>query len=138
MRRAAIALALACGLAMPAAADTIEVLKANTLVVTAPDGGATTVLVSDNGRMNQVNARGIQATGFWSMEERGFCWTARGEAEVCIPLSADKVVGDTWQIARQPGKDGWIAEIRKGRIDLAAVAGANRAGAIMAGSDSPN
>lgn len=129
MRRVSVALMLALGLAAPAFADTLDVLKANTLVLTERDGGAITVLVSDAGRMNQVNARGMEATGIWSMTERGFCWTARGEAQVCIPLAEDKAAGDSWEIAGPTGQVIWIAEIREGRADLSALAVAMKAAA---------
>jgi hypothetical protein len=121
MRRAAIALALVLGVAAPASADTMDVLKANTLVLTAQDGGTTVLLISDTGRLQQVNARGMWAAGFWSMNERGFCWTARGESEVCIPMPADKAVGDSWEIKGPTGKVAWTAVIREGRADLEAV-----------------
>jgi hypothetical protein len=131
MRRAAIALALVLGVAAPASADTMDVLKANTLVLTAQDGGTTVLLISDTGRLQQVNARGMWAAGFWSMNERGFCWTARGESEVCIPMPADKAVGDSWEIKGPTGKVAWTAEIQEGRADLEAVGEAAKAGAAV-------
>jgi hypothetical protein len=131
MRRAAIALALVLGVAAPASADTMDVLKANTLVLTAQDGGTTVLLISDTGRLQQVNARGMWAAGFWSMNERGFCWTARGESEVCIPMPADKAVGDSWEIKGPIGKVAWTAEIQEGRADLEAVGEAAKAAAAV-------
>ena len=133
MRRAtiALALALALGVAAPAFADTVDVLKANTLVLTAQGGGTTVVLVEDGGRLEQINARGMWAAGFWSMQERGFCWTARGESEVCIPMPADKAVGDSWEIKGPTGKVAWTAEIREGRADLEVVGEAAKAGAAV-------
>ncbi len=121
MRGAAVALLIAFGVAIPAAADTIDVLKTSTLVLTAPGGGSMVLLVAEDGRMQQVNARGMWAAGFWSMQERGFCWTARGESEVCIPLPADKAVGDVWDITGPTGRVAWSAEIREGRADLKAM-----------------
>ena len=129
MRRVAIALGLAIGLSAPAVADTMDVLKANTLVLTAPGGGATVLLIGDNGKMEQVNARGMWAAGFWSMQARGFCWTARGESEVCIPMPADKAVGDSWEITGPTGKVAWTAEIREGRGDLKSAGEATEAAA---------
>jgi len=105
-------------------ADTIDVLKQNTLMLHEARGRSYTLLVSDGGAMAQVNSAGTQASGFWSMEERGFCWTARGAASLCIPMPADKDVGDSWEITGPTGKLVWTAEIVAGRTDLAAAAAA--------------
>jgi hypothetical protein len=106
-----------------AIADTLDVLKTNTLVLTAPDGGKTVVLVGADGRMEQVNARGVWAAGFWSLAGSTFCWTARGAAEVCIALPADKAVGDRWEISGPTGSIAWTGEIHAGRADLGALSG---------------
>ncbi len=135
MRRLAAAAALSLGLAAPALADTIDALKANTLVLTGPDGGVTIVLVGDDGKMEQVNSAGMWAAGFWTGGDNELCWTARGAARVCIPLPAGKGAGDSWEI-RGPGcgQAAQIAEIREGRADLDAVAAGIRRAASRQGS----
>lgn len=122
MRRIATVLALSAALAAPAQADTIGALKQNTLVLHEANGQFYTLLISDGGAMEQVNAAGTWASGNWAIEERGFCWTARGAARLCIPLPADKSVGDSWEVTGPTGKVSWTAEIVAGRADLGAAA----------------
>ena len=124
MRRLAAALVLSLGLSAPAFADTIGALKENTLLLHEESGRMYTLLISEDGRLQQVNSAGMQATGVWSIEERGFCWQARGAASLCIPLPADKGVGDTWEIRGPTGRLSWIAEIAAGRADLEAASAA--------------
>lgn len=121
IRRAATALLAALALASPAFADTIGVLKANTLVLHEADGGFYTLLISDGGEMEQVNPAGIWASGVWDIEGGKFCWQARGAAKLCIAMPADKAAGDSWDIAGPTGKVVWIAEILEGRTDLDAI-----------------
>lgn len=86
MRKLTAALILSLGLSAPAFADTIAVLKENTLLLHEESGRMYTVLVSDGGTLSQVNSAGMQATGVWAIEDRGFCWQARGAAKLCITL----------------------------------------------------
>src|ERR1700741_736693 len=102
IRKALAALALAL-VAAPAFADTVDVLKHNTLTLTDGAGGVTTVLLSDDGKMEQTDSTGAWAAGDWAMEDRGLCWTARGKARLCMPLAADKAVGDTWEVRGPTG-----------------------------------
>jgi hypothetical protein len=120
MRRAALLSAFALAAAGPAAADTLDVLKQNTLTLTDAGGGVTTVLLADEGKMEQADAAGSWAAGFWSSGQRGLCWTARGKSELCIPLAADKTVGDSWEISGPTGRVVWTARIVEGRADLRA------------------
>jgi hypothetical protein len=122
MRRLAAVLALSAALAAPAMADTTDVLKQNTLMLHEESGRSYTLLISDGGAMEQVNSAGTWASGVWSIQERGFCWTARGAASLCIPMPADKAVGDTWEVRGPTGKLSWTAEIVAGRADLGAAA----------------
>lgn len=112
---------LAASLASPAIADTIDVLKQNTLMLHEASGRSYTLLISDGGTMEQVNSAGTWASGNWAIEERGFCWTARGAARLCIPLPADRSVGDTWEVTGPTGRLAWTAEIVAGRADLGAA-----------------
>jgi hypothetical protein len=121
MRRLALILALSAGLAAPALADTIDVLKQNTLMLHEANGRSYTLLISDGGAMEQVNSAGTWASGNWAIEERGFCWTARGAARLCIPLPADKAVGDSWEVTGPTGRVVWTAEIVAGRAELGAA-----------------
>lgn len=118
MKRFAAAAILALGLALPAAADTLDELFANTLTLTDGGGRVTTILVSADGKLQQVNGSGVWAAGFWSREESRFCWTARGASQVCIPLESGKAVGDSWEIAGPTGLKVWTAEIVAGRANL--------------------
>lgn len=137
MRKLTAALILSLGLSAPAFADTIAVLKENTLLLHEESGRMYTVLVSDGGTLSQVNSAGMQATGVWAIEDRGFCWQARGAAKLCITLPADKGVGDTWEIRGPTGRLSWTAEIAAGRADLEAASAAMKSfdPANGAGSD---
>lgn len=131
MLRAAVVFALSLSAAAPAMADTISVLTVNTLVLHQEDGKIHTILIKDATELEQVNAAGVWARGVWAMEERGFCWTARGAAKLCIAMPADKDVGDTWEIRGPTGKLVWTAEIQPGRTDLNALAEGIKAAAAI-------
>jgi hypothetical protein len=112
------------GCALPAAADTISVLRENTLTLSQADGKVTTILIKDGQDLEQVNASGVWAAGFWQIDaSRGFCWTARGEATLCIKMPMDVGVGAGWDVAGPTGKIAWKAEIVAGRADLKALSG---------------
>lgn len=118
MRRLAAGLAISLGLAAPAFADTLDVLKTNTLLLHEASGRFYTLLISDDGKMEQVNSAGIWASGAWAIEDGKFCWQARGAAKLCIVMPADKGVGETWEIRGPTGQLAWTAEIREGRAKL--------------------
>jgi hypothetical protein len=118
IRRVAAAFAVSLGIAAPAFADTIDVLKKNTLLLHEASGKFYTLLVSDAGEMEQVNSAGMWASGVWAIEDGKFCWQARGAAKLCIPLPADKGVGETWEILGPTGRLSWTAEIREGRAKI--------------------
>jgi hypothetical protein len=122
MKRLLLAAAVALGAAGAAAADTLDVLVQNTLTLTDTQGGVTTVLLSEGGRFEQSNARGTWASGFWTKEKDRLCITARGEAMVCLPLQADKAVGDSWEISGPTGRLAWTAQIDEGRAKLGPAA----------------
>ena len=42
----------------------------------------------------------------------------RGEAQICMPLEADKGVGDSWEINGPTGRPVWTAAIVEGRETL--------------------
>lgn len=79
MKRLAIVSGLALALATPASADTPSVLMKNTLALTDAQGGVTTIWLSDDARMSQADAAGMQAGGVRAMEEQRLCRTARGK-----------------------------------------------------------
>lgn len=128
IRRLATGLVVALGLAAPAFADTLGTLKESTLILREESGKFYTLLISDAGKMEQVNSAGTWASGSWGTQDGKFCWTARGAATLCIPMPADKGVGDTWEIKSPVGKLVWVAEIQEGRADLTAVAEAINGG----------
>lgn len=124
LKRVLLPTALALGLALPAAADTIGVLRENTLTLTQNDGKITTILINEGSRMEQVNSAGVWAEGSWRLDpERGFCWTARGQATLCIKMPMTEGVGATWDIVSPVGQVVWKAEIVEGRADLRALSG---------------
>lgn len=136
MRRWSIAVVASLGLAAPATADTISVLKQNTLVLHEADGGFYAILLKDD-ELEQINPAGMWARGIWSVtEEGGFCWTARGASTLCIPMPADRKVGDRWEVRGPTGKLAWTAEIQPGRADLDALGrGVKAPGASKAAAD---
>lgn len=121
MRRFVLLAGMAVTLAGAAAADTLDALYKNTLTLTDTRGGVYTLLVSEDGKMEQTNSAGTWAAGFWTKTERGFCWTARGAATLCIAMPDDKGIGDTWEIRGPTGVLSWTAAIVEGRADLKAA-----------------
>lgn len=118
MRRVLLSATIALALASPASADSLDVLYRNTLTLTSAQGGVTTVLLAEDGKFEQTNARGMWAAGFWTQKDGRFCMTARGESEICFPLENQKSVGDTWEINGPTGGPVWTARIEAGRADL--------------------
>ncbi|HVY88982.1 MAG TPA: hypothetical protein VG942_08955 [Hyphomonadaceae bacterium] len=117
-KRVAILAGLALASTVPAFADTIDVLYKNTLTLTDTRGGVYTILVSEDGKMEQTNSAGAWASGAWDMDGGRFCWTARGAAKLCIPMEADKQVGGTWEIRGPTGQLSWTAAFVEGRAKL--------------------
>lgn len=124
MRRALLAIIASSCVAAPASADTIAVLRENTLLLHEAEGKVHTMLLKEGIELEQVNSSGMWARGFWAMEDGKFCWTARGASKICITMPTDMEVGDTWEIHGPTGKLMWTAEIRAGRADLRAVSAA--------------
>lgn len=126
MRSLFVCAAIGLALAGTAAADTIDVLRENTLVLHEQSGKSYSILIKEGARLEQVNSAGVWASGFWNLDaDKGFCWTARGAASLCISMPADKVVGDTWEIKGPVGQVVWTAEIQEGRADLRAISAGN-------------
>ncbi|SUS03312.1 conserved exported hypothetical protein [uncultured Defluviicoccus sp.] len=129
MKRMLVALGAALAITLPAAADTLDSLYKNTLTLTDTRGGVYTLLISEGGKMEQTNSVGTWAAGVWYKDAtKGFCWTARGAATLCIPMPADKDVGDTWEIRSPVGQLSWVAAIVEGRADLTPNGGSATAG----------
>lgn len=115
------ALVLAC--AGTAAADTIDVLRENTLVLVEQSGKSYTILIGQGARLEQVNSAGVWAEGTWRIDpdDKRFCWQASGAATLCMAMAADRQVGDTWEVRGPVGQLVWTAEIQEGRADLRAL-----------------
>lgn len=122
---ACAALALACTGA--AAADTIGVLRENTLVLHEQSGRTYTILVGEGSRIEQVNSAGMWAEGRWYInpDDKRFCWQVRGAATLCMAMPMDKGVGDAWEVRGPVGQLVWTAEIQEGRADLQALNDSN-------------
>ncbi len=130
MRNLFVCAAIALTLAGSAAADTIDVLRENTLILHEQSGKSYTILIGQGSRIEQVNSGGMWADGMWKIDAddgNRFCWQVRGAAALCIPMPMDKQVGDTWEIRGPVGQLVWTAEIREGRADLGAL-GAGKSG----------
>ena len=123
MRRFVIVSTLALLVVGAASADTLDVLVKNTLTLTDTRGGVTTVQISEGGQFEQTNPKGMWAAGFWTKEEGRLCMTARGQAQICMPLEADKGVDDSWEINGPTGRPVWTAAIVEGRETLDKAAG---------------
>ena len=121
-KRLLVLLVLAPGLAVPAAADTIDVLRENTFSLTPQDGKVTTILLKEGQDLEQVNGAGMWAAGTWALDaQRGFCWTARGQSTQCIKMPVSVAVGEGWDVLGPIGQVVWRAEIVEGRADLKAL-----------------
>ena len=126
MRKLLVCAAIAATFAGPAVADTIDVLRENTLILHEQSGRTYTILIGQGSRIEQVNSGGMWAEGSWKIDvddENRFCWQVRGAATLCIPMPMDKQVGDTWEIRGPVGQLVWTAEITEGRADLRALNG---------------
>ena len=127
MRRLLVCAAMAGALAGTAAADTISVLRENTLILHEQSGRTYTILIGQAERLEQVNSAGTWAEGFWGIDpdDKRFCWTVRGAAKLCMAMPMDKTVGDTWEVRGPVGQLVWNAEIQEGRADLQAISTGN-------------
>lgn len=128
MRSILVCAAMAVTLTATAAADTIDMLRENTLILHERSGRSYTILVGQGPRIEQVNSSGMWAEGTWKIDAddgNRFCWQVRGAATLCISMPMDKQVGDTWEIRGPVGQLVWTAEIREGRADLRALNAGN-------------
>lgn len=124
MRNLLVCAAIALAFAGTAAADTLDVLRENTLILHEQSGRSYTILVGQGSRIEQVNSGCVWAEGTWKIDaddDNRFCWQVRGAATLCIPMPMDKQVGDSWEIRGPVGQPVWTAEIREGRADLRAL-----------------
>lgn len=124
MRRLLVCAALAAAFVGSAAADTIDVLRENTLILHEQSGKTYTILIGQGSRIEEVNSAGMWAEGNWKIDAANagkFCWQVRGAATLCMAMPMDKHVGDTWEIRGPVGQLVWTAEIQKGRADLRAL-----------------
>jgi hypothetical protein len=127
MKRVLMAAGFVALCAASASADTIAVLTRNTLTLTDEAGGVTTVLLNADKSLGQIDPVGMGAAGFWSLDNARLCMTARGKAQICFTLPADKQVGETFNLTGPTGKMSWTAAIVEGRADLGKLAEGARA-----------
>lgn len=102
MRRALL-VAAALAVATPAAADTLDALYGNTLVVTYPSGNAHRFHIDENGAITLIAQTGERHYAMWRVEGDQFCVTSDSGSPSCAPLPQDKAVGDTWQLETPAG-----------------------------------
>jgi hypothetical protein len=108
-----------------AAADTIDNLKGNTLLVTRPDGHVSAYHVMENGRAHLEQSEGLAAEGSWRLDPDrpgAICLTMRGQATACIPLSQEKRVGDEWGVVGPGGQVTFVLRIAEGQAGPDAAA----------------
>lgn len=127
MRKLLLCGAIAATFVGAAAADTIDVLRENTLILHEQSGRTYTILIGQASRLEQVNSAGIWAEGMWGIDpdDKRFCWQVRGAAKLCMAMPDDKQVGDTWEVRGPVGQLVWTAEIQAGRADLRALNDSN-------------
>lgn len=121
MRAAVIGLALGLAAGGAAGADTLETLKANTLVLTDASGATRTLVIEDGGVFTLGRSDGVSSGGAWTIDAAGwFCLTPRGEASLCLPpFPADQAVGDEWDMLGPTGALVYRARIVEGRAQTA-------------------
>jgi hypothetical protein len=123
MRKALTAIAFALVAIGAASADTLDVIKENTLTLTDEKGSATAYLFSADGTFEQSTATS-HASGKWSLRDTGqLCYQAETSSSVaCLPpLPADKSVGDEWEMTAPSGRFIYKAKIVEGRVRLYGV-----------------
>ena len=89
MRTLFVCAAIALAFAGTAAADTIDVLRENTLILHEQSGKSYTILIDQGSRIEQVNSGGMWAEGSWTIDandDNRFCWQVRGAATLCITM----------------------------------------------------
>lgn len=120
MRKVLTAIGFALVMVGAASADTLDVIKENTLTLTDEKGGKTAYLFSADGAFEQSTATS-HASGKWSLRDTGqLCYQADSSSSIaCLPpLPADKGVGDEWEIRAPSGRLTYTAKIVEGRIRL--------------------
>jgi hypothetical protein len=123
MHKALTAIAFILAATGAASADTLDVIKENTLTLTDEKGSATAYLFSADGAFEQSTATS-RASGRWSLRDTGqICYQAETSSSVaCLPrLPADKSVGDEWEMKAPSGRLVYTAKIVEGRVRLDAV-----------------
>jgi hypothetical protein len=120
MRKVLTAIGFALVTMGAASADTLGVVKENTLTLTDEKGRATAYLFSADGTFEQSTATS-HASGKWSLRDTGqLCYQAETSSSIaCLPaLPADKGVGDEWEMKAPSGRFIYAAKIVEGRIRL--------------------
>jgi hypothetical protein len=120
MRRVLTAIGFALVLVGAASADTLDVVKENTLTLTDEGGRATAYLFSADGTFEQSTATS-HSSGTWSLRDTGqLCYQAEKSSSIaCLPpLPAGKSVGDEWEVRGPSGRLTYAAKIVEGRIRL--------------------
>ncbi len=91
--------------AAPAAADTIENLFGNTLLVTYPSGTVERFFIDADGTFTmEMYGERIDQPIRWTRDGDQFCVVLEGRDPDCSDFPADKTIGDTWEVARPDGQ----------------------------------
>jgi hypothetical protein len=104
MRLAIMAASAAVLAAGPAAADTIDELFGNTLVVSYPGGNQERFYFDADGGFRMLVHDDVEISANWTREGDNICITMEDAESQCSAFPADKVVGDSWEKFDEDGE----------------------------------
>ena len=119
-KRLLVLVVLALGLAVPAAADTIDAVREATLLLTPQDSKVTTILLKEGQDLEQLSGARMWAAGRGRlMRNAAFAGPERAvDAVIKTPVSV--ATGEGWDVPRTDGQLVWRAESVDGRAHLKA------------------
>ena len=91
--------ALACAIALPARAGTLQEVTTHGIVVTIADMDIDVSFTPD-GKFTALNGA---VTGTWRIDGDKLCTAAEGQPESCSAYPADKKSGDVFEVSNEQG-----------------------------------